>query len=159
MDMTLVILAAIIFFSTMPKHLSLFCTTGNPYLNIITFHYYSSCWSGIPSLAAFPPILSKVLPLLIITKEPTFLFCLAVKNLISKMILSTDMACHFDYLSKLKALAPSSNYSIDEKIILACCILKTADLCNTVAHTPQSLSPPSYLKLFRLGPSKFITRQ
>ena len=54
---------------------------------------------------------------------------------ILEMILSTDMALHFEFMARFESLRDSiSNHPVDEKQrrLVCCCIMKSADISNLV---------------------------
>jgi 3',5'-cyclic-nucleotide phosphodiesterase len=68
-----------------------------------------------------------------------------IRKLILEMILSTDMALHFDYMKKFDSLRDSISSPIDEKQrqLICCCILKSSDISNLVqpySYTIKSLT-------------------
>ena len=58
-----------------------------------------------------------------------------IRRMILEMILSTDMALHFEFMARFVALKDSiSSEPIDEKQrrLICCCIMKSADISNLV---------------------------
>jgi 3',5'-cyclic-nucleotide phosphodiesterase len=67
-----------------------------------------------------------------------------LRKLILEMILSTDMALHFEFMTRFESLRNSiSTDPIDEKQrrLVCCCIMKSADISNLVT----TLSRPLFL--------------
>jgi hypothetical protein len=62
-----------------------------------------------------------------------------IRKLILEMILSTDMALHFDFMAKFESIRNSitTTPTIDEKQrrLICCCIMKSADISNLVLPT------------------------
>lgn len=57
------------------------------------------------------------------------------RKLIVEMILSTDMALHFEFMAKFESLRKSVNIDpVDEKQrrLICCCIMKSSDISNLV---------------------------
>ena len=70
-----------------------------------------------------------------------------IRKLILEMILSTDMALHFEFMARFESLRGSvSGDPVDEKQrrLVCCCIMKSADISNLVISPP----PPSLLSPF-----------
>jgi 3',5'-cyclic-nucleotide phosphodiesterase len=66
-----------------------------------------------------------------------------LRRLVLEMILSTDMALHFDFMARFEALRNSiSSDPIDEKQrrLICCCIMKSADISNLVVPFSTALT-------------------
>jgi 3',5'-cyclic-nucleotide phosphodiesterase len=66
------------------------------------------------------------------------------RKFILEMILSTDMALHFDYMSKFEGLRSNISQPIDEKQrwLVGCCVMKSADISNLVLPLPHISHTP-----------------
>jgi len=65
-----------------------------------------------------------------------------IRRMILEMILSTDMALHFEFMARFEALKDSiSSNPVDEKQrrLIGCCIMKSADISNLVAPASNRL--------------------
>ena len=65
-----------------------------------------------------------------------------IRKLILEMILSTDMALHFEFMAKFESIRNSitTTPTIDEKQrrLICCCIMKSADISNLVLPTQDN---------------------
>jgi 3'5'-cyclic nucleotide phosphodiesterase len=63
------------------------------------------------------------------------------RKLILEMVLSTDMALHFDFMTRFEALRGSISHDpIDDKQrrLICCCLMKSADISNLVTSTAMT---------------------
>jgi hypothetical protein len=76
--------------------------------------------------------------------------------LVLEMILSTDMALHFDFMARFEALRGGVILEpVDEKQrrMICCCIMKSADISNLVHPKPKATLSFSFTNVDMVGPS------